>query len=543
MTTDASVGFSGFRRLFWPIHQSELKKFFPMLLIYSLIVFNYSLLRTIKDSLVITAPKAGAVSIPFLKVWAVLPMAFLSTLIFTRLANRYNRDTVFYIIMAAFLAFFFLFAFILYPCQEYLHPHGLADYFQSILPGGFQGLISTFRNWTFTLFYVMSELWGTLIMSVLFWGLANEVCNVKEASRFYAIFGIGANLGTTFAGAFGWMLSSELIHKMLPSTGDRWEQNLMLTATLVISVGVFTLFLYRWLTKNGLEDHRELSNDAAHSNLPKKEKVKMGIRKNIAYLARSKYLLCIAAIVLTYNISLNMIEVVWKDEVHKLCPYGADYNLYQSKVLMFIGLTSTVFSVFLCGQVIRRFGWTIAALVTPVILSITGALFFSFALGKETTFAMGFAAMLGTTPLALSAFFGSMQNCFSRASKFTFFDVTKEISFIPLSSECKLKGKAAIDGVGSRIGKSGGSLFHSLLLVCFGSIGVSTPFIAGLLFLVFLTWILSIRSLGRQFKELSEEKALEEVAEEKAPLEEKFSNAPKPSRASGKLAEGVSPAR
>ena len=31
----------------------------------------------------------------------------------------------------------------------------------------------------------MSELWGTAIMSVLFWAFANEVMTVKDAKRFY----------------------------------------------------------------------------------------------------------------------------------------------------------------------------------------------------------------------------------------------------------------------------------------------------------------------------------------------------------------------
>lgn len=35
--------------------------------------------------------------------------------------------------------------------------------------------------WTFSLFYCASELWGSVVISVLFWSLANEVCTVDEA--------------------------------------------------------------------------------------------------------------------------------------------------------------------------------------------------------------------------------------------------------------------------------------------------------------------------------------------------------------------------
>lgn len=95
-----------------------------------------------------------------------------------------------------------------------------------------------------------------------------------------------------------------------------------------------------------------------------------------------------------------------------------------------------------------------------------------------------------------------MQNCLARASKYTFFDATKEMAFIPLSKESKLKGKAAIDGVGSRLGKSGGSVVHQGLLVIFGTVASSTSIVAGILFLVIGGWIIAVRSLGKQFTQL-----------------------------------------
>jgi len=39
----------------------------------------------------------------------------------------------------------------------------------------FAGPIAILRNWTFCLFYVMAELWGSVVVSLLFWGFANQV--------------------------------------------------------------------------------------------------------------------------------------------------------------------------------------------------------------------------------------------------------------------------------------------------------------------------------------------------------------------------------
>ncbi|HPE85457.1 MAG TPA: Npt1/Npt2 family nucleotide transporter, partial [Chlamydiales bacterium] len=212
--------FGRLRRWIWPIHRSELKKFLPLFLIYGLICFNYSLLRAAKDALVITAPSSGAEAIPFIKVWAILPMAFLVTYLFTRISNRLGRDRTFYVMIGIFLTFFALFSFVIYPFKDALHPHAFADHMQSILPKGFNGMIAMVRNWTYTAFYVMSELWGTMIMTVLFWGFTNQVTKVNDAKRFYAIFGLGANLFATIGGLASASLSSGWIADQLSGFDD-----------------------------------------------------------------------------------------------------------------------------------------------------------------------------------------------------------------------------------------------------------------------------------------------------------------------------------
>ena len=115
-TNKTSMEFGTIRSFLWPIHSSELKKFIPMLVIFFFVGFNYSVLRITKDALVVTAPGSGAEALPFLKVWAILPMAFLFTFIFTRVSNRLSREKVFYVMMSIFIGFFFFFGVFLFPC-------------------------------------------------------------------------------------------------------------------------------------------------------------------------------------------------------------------------------------------------------------------------------------------------------------------------------------------------------------------------------------------------------------------------------------------
>ena len=116
--------------------------------------------------------------------------------------------------------------------------------------------------------------------------------------------------------------------------------------------------------------------------------------------------------------------------------------------------------------------------------------------------------LTGTTPLILVVFFGSTQNILSRAAKYSVYDATKEMAFIPLSAEWKLKGKAAIDGVCSRLGKSSGSVVHQTFLLLFSTFSASAPYVAVVLFVVIAIWIGATRILGRRFNEMLSKKSV-----------------------------------
>lgn len=47
--------------------------------------------------------------------------------------------------------------------------------------GGLSYMVSLVRNWDYSLFYIMSELFGSVGVSVLFWQLANSIIKVDEA--------------------------------------------------------------------------------------------------------------------------------------------------------------------------------------------------------------------------------------------------------------------------------------------------------------------------------------------------------------------------
>lgn len=489
--------FGKLRSFVWPIYANELKKLVPMLIMFFLVCFNYSLLRNLKDAIIVTAKNSGAQVIPFIKVWVMLPAAVLMAFIFTRLSNRYNRQTVFYIIISGFLAFFFIFAYFIYPHREALHPNALADSLSSTLPGGFKWIISVFRNWTFTSFYVIAELWGNIVLTVLFWGFANEITKLSEATRFYSVMSIASNIAATIAGQVGAWLSLQVFDPHFFFGHDAWEQTLAKIIGLIVISGIAIIFTFRWMTKHVLSDPQYIPENI---QVKKEKKFKLSLRDSIRYISRSKYLLCIAAIVISYNLVIHLVEIIWKDKLGQLYPDPQHYNAYLNNLTSIMGIISTTASLLMVG-IINKLGWTKTALLTPLVLLVTSIAFFICIFG-EGTLSPYVSAFFSTTPLALAVFLGSLQNCFSKAGKYSLFDATKEMTFIPLDPEHKLKGKAAIDGIGSRLGKSGGSCIHGGLLLIFTTLSASAPYVAAILLLVVGIWILAVKQLGKKFEQL-----------------------------------------
>ncbi len=75
-----------------------------------------------------------------------------------------------------------------------------------------------------------------------------------------------------------------------------------------------------------------------------------------------------------------------------------------------------------------------------------------------------------STVLMMIVVTGGIQFSAGKASKHSLFDVSKDIAFIPLDSQTKAQGKAAVDGLGSRMGRSVAALLHQGLFLTFANI-------------------------------------------------------------------------
>lgn len=501
--------FGKLRNFFWPIHGYEHKKLLPMLALFFLISFIYNLLRCMKVTVVVTAAGSGAEVIPFLKVWAVLPTAVLLTYLYTKLSNYLNREQVFYTMIVFFLGFFTLFLLVLHPNRESLELTTFANFLQGKLPEGLKGLIAIIRHWPLSLFYVLSEMWSAIVLSMLFWGFANEITSVDEAKRFYAIFALGANFSGIFSGQSAQFLTVQQYDPTLPFGHNAWEQTLAIQLGMVLLLGAVVMVLFYWVNRilvkqkeAGVLLRTKMLNTQPASEIPEdlesEPTKKLSLKECFSYLLKSPYMVYIAILVVAYNIVYNLSDVMWTHQVSSRYPNASEFNAYINQVASVTGIFATLSGLILSGNVIRRYGWTITAMITPLIWLFTSVGFFSCMLFESNAFFGDVLYSLTQMPVyTLILFFGSAQICLGRAAKYTVFDETKEISFIPLPKEEQRKGKAVVDGIASRFGKSGGSLTIQVLLLLCGELILTTPYIAVIFIIVMALWIFAVRNLGK----------------------------------------------
>ncbi|KAG6728001.1 hypothetical protein I3842_02G151300 [Carya illinoinensis] len=297
---------------------TTLKKIIPLGLMFFCILFNYTILRDTKDVLVVTAKGSSAEIIPFLKTWLNLPMAIGFMLLYTKLANVLSKQALFYTVILPFIGFFGAFGFFMYPLSNYIHPEAFADKLLNTLGPRFLGPLAIMRIWSFCLFYVMAELWGSVVISVLFWGFANQITTVDEAKRFYPLFGLGANVALIFSGRTVKYFSN--LRKNLGPGVDGWAISLKGMMSIVVLMGLAICFLYWWVNNYVPLPTRSKK---------KKEKPKMGTMESLKFLVSSRYIRDLATLVVAYGISINLVEVTWKSKLKAQFPSPNEYSSFM----------------------------------------------------------------------------------------------------------------------------------------------------------------------------------------------------------------------
>jgi AAA family ATP:ADP antiporter len=486
---------SELKNIIWPINGIEHKKFLPMAAMMFCILLNYSMFRSIKDGFVVSA--IGPESLGFLKTYIVLPSAIIFMIVYTKLCNIMNTHKVFYVVTSFFLAFLILFTFLLYPYQSYFHPdESMVDSLVHAFPR-FKWFIKIAGQWSLALFYMISELWGTVMLTLFFWQFANQTTKTDEAKRFYSTYGILGNLGLPCT---AFILSSFLSEEKIDM-----EHSFVPVLSIGIILTIAIMIIYSWMVRNVLTDIR-LYNPEIIGEKKSKKKLKLSLMSSFKVIFSSKYLGLIAILVLAYGVSINLVEGVWKDKIRELYPSKEAYTVYMGNFQKWQGWTTILFMI-VGSNILRKVSWTFAAILTPLMILITGLLFFTF-IFFDNIILDYFTGFMLFQPLAVAVTIGTIQNVLSKATKYSLFDSTKEMSYIPLDDDLKTKGKAAVDVVGGRMGKSGGGVIQStfFLLLPTYTFHDASPYFAAIFFAVVIAWLYAAKSLGVLYNEQIKDK-------------------------------------
>jgi len=116
-------------------------------------------------------------------------------------------------------------------------------------------------------------------------------------------------------------------------------------------------------------------------------------------------------------------------------PSPNEYSAFMGDFSTATGIAT--FTMMLLSQFIfDKYGWGVAAKITPTVLLLTGVGFFSLILFGGPL--VPTLAQFGMTPLLAAVYVGALQNIFSKSAKYSLFDPCKEMAYIPLDEDTKV---------------------------------------------------------------------------------------------------------
>ncbi|BDA47960.1 ADP,ATP carrier protein 1 [Coccomyxa sp. Obi] len=520
-----------------------------MVTLFFFLSFINTLLDSLGSSLVITAVGGGTAVIPFLTVYAVWPASFVFLVLYSFATQRFSRGALFNIVVAVFMAWFVAFGF-LYPFHETMHFHGMAESMLEGLPSGLAGAVGMVRNWMFTTFYVGAEMWGDVVLSLLFWGLANEMTTMREAPLLYPLFGIGANIGQTVSGKALSTFSTFASSRLSYATQLQGIMALVVVFSFVV-LGLHAYITHRFPSNilpepdldtipaleakptlrrtspatqassqggvhlNGAAVELEADassrlragSEASTSGTASpgaaavkavaaggKKKAKLSLRDAVIFLTKSPQIQCLAVMALAQGLSTNLIEIAWKSHLHMLHPSPAAYSAFLGEVATWTGIVTGTL-MFASPALFARWKWRGVAGATPAFMLWTGLPFFVGCVLYNV--AHPGQSLVGTAALRALVIVGAILQVFAKGAKFSMFKPAEEMVYIGLDEQSRTKGKAAIDVVGAQTGKSVGSVLQQVLLVVSsGSLVKSLPVMAMAYFAILRSWSRSVHTLS-----------------------------------------------
>lgn len=434
--------------------------FFLAFAIVSLINVNYSILRSLRNTLVVSCTSAGAELIPAIQLWGLLPLTFLLVYVISLFMRKYSQAKVFFLVTLLFLGFFNIHAFCIYPFQNHLE--------STFSPPEFLKPITSLyllcKHWASGSYFIAAELWKVAILSLLFFGFLNRSLSLKEAKGMYSPLLLGGSIGGLLAGPTT-VIAAKISPFLLKSFGfSKWHATYLVLTIIMTIVGFMIMGLFSIL-KNKVKP-TEVKQEEAKS--------KISFKDSLHTFIKNRYLFSLGVIVIADYIAYFLFEVFFLDLLKTAYPDPNKYCQFNGQLTFWTSVLTLISAVFITPILLYRKTWKTAALVTPSAIGLS-IIFFSMVLGANSPWMSSLSSILGLSVTKIAIIFGSIQFCVCRAIKGTLFDASKELAYFPLTEELKSKGKLVVDGLASRTGYCLAAGINQSLFSLFGSFHAGLP--------------------------------------------------------------------
>ncbi|KJV52662.1 TLC ATP/ADP transporter family protein [Orientia tsutsugamushi str. Gilliam] len=350
-------------------------------------------------------------------------------------------------------------------------------------------------KWSFSLFYIISELWPNAVFALLYWQFVNMVTTVEQSRRFYVLFSLFGQTGLYISGTLISFLPSMsnyfITHYDLQCS--KTTVYIQIVISIVLLLGSLSMLIFAILNAYIIK-----IDDVSF----KFKSSKMSILDGIKTALESRYIRLIITLLICYGIAINLVEAPWKYKAATLYQTPEEYNAFVGSYLSYTGICTILF-VLVGSNIVRYFGWKTAAMITPIMLFSTGTIFFITS-SFNTSFPLFELICPAIDPLSIAITTGATLNILTKSSKYTFFDSTKEMAYVPLDNELKSKGKATADVMGIKLGKSASALIQSLTftLIPTATYQSITPYLMFIFIIICIVWMWVIRELNKEYLKL-----------------------------------------
>ena len=317
----------------------------------------------------------------------------------------------------------------------------------------------------------------SITMTTQFWILANDIFNPAEAKRLFGLIISGGSLG----GVLGGLFTQQAV---------RWvktEDLLLVAASVLVLCILLVAVLWRLVPQadgDGTSRNASKTDQVAKTNSSAHEGPVLKLFQN------SSYLIMLAALVVTAKMASTIVDNQFNGMV-ELSVHGKEAKTaFFGGFLAWLNTLSFMMQLFFTSIFLRYLGVGISLWVLPV-----GLLLF---------LSTGFIYPVLGTALALKCFDGSVNYSIQQASK--------EVLFLPLTSQLRYRVKPVIDMLGFRAAKAFSGIYIAIFAPIFG---LSSDKLGVLVLALIPFWFFLVMKMRKGYSEQLRNRLVEKRKEEK----------------------------